>query len=156
MKHYQDIKLHDSRAGAALSSGETTSKYTDLTGAQLSLDAYLGHTLIVYSWASWCPQCSVDLKALEAYSVAHDDVVILAINRAEPAVTARRYLNATIGTNTKIKLVLDPEDRFFTSLSGYAMPETIFFTPDGSEYSRIRTPLTETYLKETVDKMNNQ
>lgn len=155
IQHLQTKKLLQSDAGSALSD-EGGTQYTDFSGNELSLDLYLGKILIVYSWASWCPQCKDDLKILEQFANESNDkeVAVLAINRGEHAATAERFLNTTIGTSPKLQLVLDPDDRFFHQLDGYAMPETIIFNPDGSEYRRIRTTLSIDELKAVLDNIS--
>jgi len=135
--------LQESLAGVALTPPATAAGYTDLEGNALSLEQHVGKVLVVYSWASWCPQCAADLKVLQAVAAPYTDseVVVLAINRGEPAMTAERYLARTLGDTARVQLVLDPEDSFYASIGGYAMPETVIFGLDGSEQSRIRTTL---------------
>jgi peroxiredoxin len=38
---------------------------TDLTGAPLSLSSYAGKVIVLNFWASWCPPCRAEAKALE-------------------------------------------------------------------------------------------
>jgi thiol-disulfide isomerase/thioredoxin len=38
---------------------------TDLTGASLSTSSYAGKVIVLNFWASWCPPCRAEAKALE-------------------------------------------------------------------------------------------
>ena len=55
----------------------------------------------------------------------------MAINRAEPATTAERFLSE-IKVSEHVTLILDPEDRYYESIGGFAMPETIFYDREGN------------------------
>ena len=125
--------LHDSAAFSVLTTGENQSPYTDLEGNSITLTDYFGQILVVSSWGSWCPACTVDLPLLSTLAESHKDdgVKILAINRSEPATTAERFLR-TVNATTGVLLVLDPDDRFYKSIGGYAMPETIFYDRSGN------------------------
>lgn len=39
----------------------------DLTGTQISLNAYKGKPLLLFFWASWCPACKEDMALLEKF-----------------------------------------------------------------------------------------
>jgi thiol-disulfide isomerase/thioredoxin len=105
--------------------------YQDLNGNELSLESYLGEVVVVTSWASWSPFSAADLTALNELAAEYDDgPVFLAINRKETKEQALRYL-ATIADVPNLILVLDPADRFYARIGGYAMPETVVFDQSG-------------------------
>lgn len=133
------LSLQESDAASAFSAATGTA-YTNLAGNEVALDAYLGQVVVVYSWASWCPQCMTELVAVNdlANTFSNDEVAVLAINRSDSATLAQRFLSETIGTETAVQLVLDSDDRFYTTLGGYTMPETVIFAPDGSIAARYR------------------
>lgn len=142
--------LSDSAANSALSGENESAKYTDLEGGEISLKSYLGQTLVVHSWASWCPQCASQIRLLDSVSADYPEVVFIAINRAEDSFTAERYLK-TITTSERIKLILDPEDHFYGSAAGYAMPETIIYDSKGAVLQHIRGDFTESQLRNTLN-----
>jgi hypothetical protein len=82
------------------------------------------------------------------------DTKLLAINRAEDAVTAERFLNY-YNLWSDVELLLDPTDHFYKSIGGYAMPETVIFDEKGSTKAHFRGVVTqaeiETALKESTD-----
>jgi thiol-disulfide isomerase/thioredoxin len=109
-----------------------TITYIDLNGNKLALEDFLGQIIVVASWASWSPFSATDLVALETFARDYEgeDVVFIAINRKETKEQAARYI-ATLPPFTHLKLVIDTEDRFYTSVGGYAMPETVIFDSVG-------------------------
>jgi thiol-disulfide isomerase/thioredoxin len=126
-------KYDNSQAGASLQTKEGQSPYTDIDGNPVALEDYLGQTLVVYSWASWCPFCAQELPDLAQLGkeFAEKNVQVLAINRAEPSATAEAFLQS-IDAVDGLMLVLDPDDRFYESIEGFTMPETIFYDTEGN------------------------
>lgn len=113
--------------------------YTDLAGNPISLTDFVGKIIVVNVWASWSPFSANDLQNLVdiAKEVNEEEIEILAINRAEPATTAERYLS-TIGVLDNVTLVLDPGDKYYKSIGGYAMPETVIYDKEGNVFSHRR------------------
>lgn len=108
--------------------------FTNIEGEKVELTTVFGKTVLVYSWASWCPQCKEDLTVLDAYAASlpeSADVTVLAINRAEDKYTAQRYLNA-LPDLPNIEIILDPNDQLFSAISGYAMPEYVLYDERGN------------------------
>lgn len=105
--------------------------YTDLGGTSLSLDDYEGEILIVNAWASWSPFTPHEFELLRDLKTTYGDKIhILAINRMESKETANAYLDS-IGRPEGVVLILDPNDHFFDTAEGYAMPETIIYDTYG-------------------------
>lgn len=122
-----------SPAQSALSSGANVSKYSDLSGNPVSLEEYFGKVIVVNSWASWCPSCGQELVELADVGDIYKDreVVILAMNRAEPTTTAQAYMKPLV-VGSAVQLVLDPQDSYYESIQGFTMPETVFYDSDGN------------------------
>lgn len=120
-------------ANNSLKTAEGVEPYTDMSGEMVSLSTEVGKVLVVNSWASWSPDSSKELPALAqlANKYQNQQVSVLAINRAEPRTTAERFL-ATVGASDGVRLILDPDDHFYKSIAGYAMPETIFYDKKGN------------------------
>lgn len=126
-------KRQNTPAAQALIIDNPEESFTDKDGNAITVNEHFGKIIIVSSWASWCPQCLEGITALGnlAEEYKDRDVVVLAINRAEDKYTAERYL-ATVTMPSSIKIILDPSDHYFKTSTGYAMPETILYTPDGT------------------------
>ncbi len=133
-----------------------TDTYTSLTGEPIDLDTYRGEVLIVNVWASWSPFTLQDHELLgKIKSEYGDSVTILAMNRMESKETAEAYLS-TIGKQEGIDYIIDGRDTFFTSLEGYAMPETIIFDPTGNIYFHKRGVVTKSELTTAIDELRSR
>ncbi len=141
--------LYESQAGKALSDVEGRAPYTDIAGAPVSLEDYLGQNLIVHSWASWCPQCVEQLTLFKDVVIASPNTKLLAINRGEDAASAERFLNH-YNLWSDVTLILDPEDHFYSSVGGYAMPETLIFGKDGEIKEHFRGVVTKEILESAL------
>lgn len=126
----------------------------DYSDKDIHLYTYRRQVVIAYAWASWCTYCGNELKELVKLKKTYGDKIqILAVNRAEPAATARAFTES-LGITQDVTLLLDSQDAFFKSIGGYAMPETVFINPSGEivfhQRGPIDVPTLEQKLKELV------
>lgn len=114
----------------------------DYDGREVLLSEYSGDALVAYAWASWCVYCKEEFEGLAKLKTVYGDKVeIIAINRAEPLPIAKAYTDSLVGISG-VTYLLDPEDAFFKSVGGYAMPETIFIKRGGDVFFQQRGPMT--------------
>ena len=114
---------------------------TDMNGKPVELSSFKGKVVIAYAWASWCPYCAQELQNLSKIKTQYGDKLqILAINRAEPPTVAQGYVSQLTDVQG-ILFLLDPNDSFFKSVDGYAMPETIFIQVNGTVADHQHGPL---------------
>ena len=143
---------------AAISfSNASGSPYTDLDGNPIALTDYIGEVLVVNSWASWCPACANELVELTNLSQTYKEkgVRVVAINRSEPKTTIQSFLNF-IGLTDELTLVLDVDDRYFKSINGYAMPETVIYDKRGKIIHHQTGEMTPTEIRHYIDVALNQ
>ena len=137
----------------ALTTDEESAEFTDLEGNEVTLIDELGNILIVTSWASWSPQSKDDLVLLGSLVDDYGDTIsVVAINRAEDKDTSERFLKH-IGVEEKVQLVLDPDDSYYDSIDGYAMPETIIYDKEGEVVLHVRGPMVEERVKEVISQI---
>jgi thiol-disulfide isomerase/thioredoxin len=148
-------KRNETPAARALLPAEDQTQFTDLSGQPAPLDASFGKVMVVFSWASWCPQCGADMQLLESVAAKYDKekVEFIALNRAEDRFSAERYLN-TLPSFSNLSIRIDSEDHFFTEVEGYAMPELIVYGTEGNvllhERGQVRTESVEEVLQNAV------
>jgi thiol-disulfide isomerase/thioredoxin len=84
--------------------------------------------LVVHFWASWCPECARELPGLErAVQDCAASVRVLAVNVAEPADVARRFLERH---NSTLPLYRDPDGRVWRRLAR-GLPANLIWTREG-------------------------
>lgn len=151
----EEKKLLESVAAGALVGEEGKSDYADIEGNPVDLADYIGGTIVVTSWASWCPFCSDQLRQLSDYLNENPDseVYVLAINRAEPITTAQSFLK-TINAHENIVLLLDPKDKYYKSIGGFTMPETVFYDRKGSIVHHQRGVLKSLGIEKYIEEAN--
>jgi thiol-disulfide isomerase/thioredoxin len=141
----------NSDAAASLSS-EEKGVFTDLSGNEVSFDEHVGRIRVVTSWASWNPFSITDLETLNAVAGSYKDkgVVFLAINRKESKEQAERFLKS-LQELPNLEFAIDTKDTFYTSIGGYAMPETVLYDEKGGIAAHKRGTFTEDELKALIE-----
>lgn len=106
---------------------------TDLNGTPVALKDFRGSTLVVNSWASWCPFCIQELPDFERLSqeFADANVKVLAVNRAESKVQIESYLR-TLQSFESMLILQDTNDTLYRAMGGFSMPETVFYDTTGN------------------------
>jgi len=104
----------------------------DYSGNTVELEDYSGTPLVINAWAVWCPFCREELPDfVSAQQEFEGQVVIIAIDRAESLSTAKGYTDE-LGISNDLVFLLDPDDKFYRSIDGFSMPETVFVDADGN------------------------
>lgn len=129
-----------------------TTSYTDLNGNPFDFSVHEGKVRVVNSWASWCPFCVAELHDFSsvASEYSSDEVVIIAINRAESIRRIQAFIK-TLSDVSNVIFVQDATDYFYQSIGGFAMPETIFYDKDGNIAVHKRGFMTESEIKIHID-----
>lgn len=130
---------------------DNTSTLTDLEGRQVALYNQPNQIRIINFWASWSPYSLNELRILNdtIERLGKDDIQVIAINRAEPKVRAKSYIEQ-IGELPNITFVIDQEDELFDNIEGYTMPETRFFNAEGQMIHHHRGVLSEDLIERYI------
>ncbi|MEX1059302.1 MAG: TlpA disulfide reductase family protein [Candidatus Saccharimonadales bacterium] len=118
--------------------------FQDYSGTNRDLSSFLQDgPIVVNSWAVWCPFCVKELGDFaDAQEQYKGKVTIIAINRAEPLAVAKDFTDE-LGISQKLVFLQDPDDKFYQTIEGFSMPETIFVARDGTIIEHKRGPLTK-------------
>ncbi len=125
----------------------------DYSGKTVILADFLKKPLVINFWATWCPFCRQELIDFAAIQKEfEDEIIIIAINRAEVREMAKKYTDE-LGVTTKLTFLLDPNDSFYQSIGGFTMPETIFATKNGTIVFRKRGPINLNEMREKINQL---
>lgn len=125
----------------------------DYYGREVSPEAFKGKALVINSWAVWCPFCVKELSDfVELQKKYGDDIVVIAIDRAESLEKAKSFTDS-LGVSDGIIFLLDPKDSFYKSIGGFSMPETIFVDADGNILVHKRGPMELPEMSANVEKI---
>ncbi|MDC1205262.1 TlpA family protein disulfide reductase [Candidatus Pacebacteria bacterium] len=127
----QSDTASDQNSEATRVLGGTESPFTDLQGNPFPLEEHKDKVRVVNAWASWCPFCVNELPDFITLSQEFKDVAVIAINRKESNVLAQSFV-AQFESLGNVVFVQDPEDSFYKSIGGFAMPETVFYDQEGN------------------------
>lgn len=105
-------------------------KLETLDGSELALSDFLGKTVMINFWATWCPPCRAELPLFENYAKRFsEDLVILAINSGEEKSTVQAFVDEFAYDLT---FLLDPTNSAGVKYQVRGLPTTIFVDPDGN------------------------
>ncbi len=130
---------------------ETRIGYKDLSGHSFDLRTFDDKPLIVNAWASWSPFSKTELETLARLKREYADAFeVIAINRKETPETIAAYLSQ-IGDTEGIIFLQDETDQFFSTVTGFAMPESVFYNRDGNIVVHVRGSMTEADMRANID-----
>lgn len=125
----------------------------DYNGKTVSPTDFTGKSLVINSWAAWCPFCRKELVDFVAIQKEFSErVVIVAIDRAESREVAKKYSDE-LGVTDGLIFLLDPSDSFYQSIGGFSMPETIFVDKNGNIVEHKRGPMEIQEIREKIQQL---
>ncbi len=131
----EDIQT-DGAAGS-----EVNLDFHDFDGAVQNFTAYAGTPLVINFFARSCPACVSEMPEFqEVFAGFGGDVAFVGIS-TDPRLEDAQVLVADTGV--QYDLGWDPNGDLFANFGGFAMPTTVFVTPDGvvnEVWSGVLTP----------------
>lgn len=125
----------------------------DYSGKTVSFVDFAGKPMVINSWAVWCPFCRKELVDFAAAQKEFgNDIVIIAVDRAESRETAKKYTDE-LGVTNGMVFLLDPSDSFYQSIGGFSMPETIFVDKNGNIAEHKRGPMEINEIRQKIKKL---
>ena len=119
----------DAESGAIGFSGSDV-----LTGEPISLAEFRGKPVVINIWASWCPGCNAEARALGEFAEAHPEAAFVGINFQDSQGAARGFY---VEYGWKFPSVFDADGRIAFSLGLQGTPTTIFLDSRHREAARI-------------------
>ena len=121
--------------------------WRDPGGAEASLKAYAGKTVLVNFWATWCAPCITELPSLlrlqEKLGPKSDNgpVVVIALNidRGDAGAQKARAMLKRLKLDG-LAFHHDSQSQAYRALGIEVMPTTIIFDTQGREAGRLRGP----------------
>jgi thiol-disulfide isomerase/thioredoxin len=130
-----DVKNNDSSTGSQTDSKQEESnsnsklfdlEFIDDLGNTVTLADYDDKPIIINSWATWCPFCVDELPDFaEIQKEYKDSITIIAINRSESLNRSKQFTD-DLGLSNDLVFLLDSRDKFYQTIGGFSMPETLF------------------------------
>lgn len=125
----------------------------DYDGNDVRLSQFKREILVVHAWATWCTYCADELKNLATLKNKYGDrIEIIAPNRAESVYVAKPFTDG-LGLGNSIRFLLDPDDAFYKSIGGYAMPETLFINDRGEVFFQQRGPMNTAEAEQKISEL---
>jgi cytochrome c biogenesis protein CcmG, thiol:disulfide interchange protein DsbE len=145
-------------AEAALKGGDALPKITlpDLKGTKVTLpDDFKGKVLVIHFWASWCPYCVKEIRAIEALhkKYGEKDMVPFSINVGESREVIDKYLASLEFSYT---ILLDPDLRVAKQYGVTGVPMTLVADRNGVLMYKIFGEITGPGLKKILSSIIGQ
>ena len=110
---------------------------SDFDGVRRRLSDFRGRPVYINFWATWCVPCQIELPDIQELLDRHEDeLVVIAVNRAQPLDRARNYFEKlrTRDGQTGVSFTvngLDTDDTLDRTYRGLGMPVSVFIDADG-------------------------
>ena len=107
-----------------------------LDGTSQALSDYLGKTVMINFWATWCPPCRAELPVFESIADRFsEDFVVLAINSGEDHRNVKDFLDQY---PYELTFLLDTSNSVGSLFQVRGLPTSIFIDPEGFiQYTHI-------------------
>lgn len=120
----------DCAAAVAVEADAPDLKLTSLAGEQVSLEGLRGSTVLLNTWATWCPPCRDELPALEAVARRYADrgLVVVGVNIGESPSAVRSFVDRS---GLTFPVWLDPGEASLRAFATISLPSTFLIDPSG-------------------------
>jgi thiol-disulfide isomerase/thioredoxin len=128
--------------------------FRDLADNPVALIALDGAVFVVASWASWCPECTEQLRTLDtvATDFADQPIAFVSMNRAEPLRTINLYLDSQVPEvrEGNVLHLQDADDTWFAGTDGRTAPELRIIDRTGTVLYRQAGPVSPDLLRRAI------
>lgn len=110
-------------------------------GTEIKLSQFIGKTVFLHFWASWCKECRDEMAAINALfnrKKSDPNFTFLSVIYRESVAKTEAYLK---NNNFDIPLYLDLDEKTANKYGVTGVPETFLVSPDGILKKRIIGPI---------------
>ena len=122
-----------------------------LSGATMELpDASAGKVLVLRFWASWCPFCGEEMRAIETIWKEHRDggLLVVAVNAGQSAHQVERFLKDIA---VSYPVLLDPGSKISRAYHVTGLPTTFVIDRQGRVRGHILGAASEATFRKMVE-----
>lgn len=103
---------------------------TSLAGDAVSLEGLRGSTVLLNTWATWCPPCRDELPALEAIARRYADrgLIVVGVNIGESRATVQSFVDRS---GLTFPIWLDPDEASLRAFVTISLPASFLIDPSG-------------------------
>ncbi|RPI86283.1 MAG: TlpA family protein disulfide reductase [Chloroflexi bacterium] len=103
----------------------------DLEGNSVSLEDYLGKTVMVNNWATWCPPCKAEMPDLDRYYQTHkdEDFILIGIEAGDTEANVSSFVQS-YGINFPIWL--DAKQEAVQAFRNNGLPNSYIIDTSGT------------------------
>lgn len=130
---------------------EVDLEYATFDGATANFTAYAGKPLVINFFARTCPACVSEMPDFDEVFRAFDGEVAFVGISTDPRKEDAEILIEETGVT--YDLGWDPAADLFAHFGGFAMPTTVFVTPDGIVHETWSGVLTAADLTEKIEEL---
>jgi thiol-disulfide isomerase/thioredoxin len=111
-----------------LGAGEVPLDFETLAGEPVRVELGAADAaLVVHFWATWCPECTEELPALDRAAARCSDgaLRVVAVNVGDSRKAVEEFL---AHTPLRLPVLRDPEGRVWRRVAGHGLPGNLFVT----------------------------
>lgn len=117
--------------------GDTAPDFTVemLSGGHITLSELKGKVVLLNFWATWCPPCNQELRALPEKIIkrfaSNPDFVLLPISREEKRETVQEKMDQLKGEGIEFPVGIDPTREIYKKYALQTIPRNFLIGKDG-------------------------
>ncbi|HKK00892.1 MAG TPA: TlpA disulfide reductase family protein [Desulfuromonadales bacterium] len=115
---------------------EANATFFDLNGHRRRISDFKGKIVLLNLWASWCPNCRLEMPALERLQnkLGHDDFEVVAVDLRESKDKVEKFVK---DHNLTFEVLLDQQGEMGRALRVHVIPTTYILGKNGELLGKV-------------------